>query len=970
MKSFRLIITLVSFFIIFSANPGFAQEKVTGLTISVQDDNVLLTWDEAPQNSNFTSYKILRDTPQGIFITYTPVNYYVEPFNGDHVFYQVFYDYENSYNPFDEVLIEDFESGNITLTSYPGQDHEPDRWELQSDTTFQGSDYALFVYGNTWKMQEISAKYLEYNTMWGIAIETYNGTGWNDDDGEIMGFGVGDGENELFYTFRGSQMADSTHWRNTFFWWGEERVWKFFYLPIGRDWSLAYGYEPYITSLIYVNDEDAANSNGGIYFDYICDVTEDMPLPPTVSVDYQLTGPAGLTVDFFADAEDPDSDTLLYYWEFGDGTDSEDQNPTHTYESVEAFSVQVTVSDETGLVDRASIELVPSFGGPNSSVRVNFVGDCMMGRRYWQESWSIIPNYGANAIWEPSLDILGNAADLTFGNLECTFSSDVSQTHPTKQYIFYGHPEYLNALVYAGFDGVTLANNHITDYMYPGITETMFHLDTTGIKHTGAGMDEYEAMQPMVHFSEGVSIATLGYCNRTGRADNLPPFMEAAPNKFGFTWFTPYAVEQTVPEAANLYDIVVVQVHAGTEYAITPDTTLGGDNVTRIFGEEPFPPTPLDDDSTTLDMQRLALDLGADIVVAHHPHVLQGYEVYNGKIIAHSMGNFAFDQYYFETFISMILYVDLTRDGIYKAWFKPVYIDDYYPGEAYGELGKGIIHKIADYSKDLNTVVMPDYENNIAYIALDDAQVSSYETVINGIIEFPLSGTAISDTSYPKDIGLEGFISSLAVSDSSPGFEVQFGREMLLIGNFEDEGSTVWEVDNYYETYDDQIVFEGDRSLKIYQYSTQNVDGQVFLGNRSPINHNGQYSVTGNVKGINARNARIDVKYYEGRTSGGGTDPVTIGEPITGTQDWTYFSADLEIPDSGNYINIFMENESPIDDEGYAWFDEVKLIRWEEEWHPLPTDVSYPNNYSFIRIRGLEPEDKAIEYELVYYNTP
>ena len=965
----RLKIALVLSCIIILSQAGIAQDEVDGLIIKIENGIVILTWDAAPKNSNITSYKVQIETSYGVFIHYTPVNYYTEPYNMGTVFYKVYYDYEGGYNPVDEVVIEDFESGNITLTSYPGEDHEPNAWTLTPDSTFQNSDYALFVYGNTWKMQAINPIFVEYNTMWGIAIETYNGTGGGNVPGEIMAFGVSDGENKLFYTFRGSEMADSTHWRNTFFWWGNERQWMYFYLPIGRDWSLAHGYEPLLNSLIYVNDEDGNNSNGGIYFDYICDITEDMPLPPTIAVDYQLTGPTGQAVQFFADGEDPDSDTLYYYWEFGDGIDSEEQNPSHTYETTGSFSVQATVSDETGLLDRASIELVPAYGGANSNVRVNFVGDCMMGRRYW-EPGGIIPTLGANAIWEPSLEILSEAADLTFGNLECTFADDVSQPHPTKQYIFYGHPEYLNALVYAGFDGVTLANNHITDYMEPGITETMFHLDTTGIKHCGAGMDEYEAMQPMVNFQDGISIATLGYCNRTGRADNLPPFMEAGPNKFGFTWFTPYAIEESVPEAASLYDIVVVQVHAGTEYSVTPDTSFGGDNVTMTYGEEPFPPTPLDDDSTTLDMQRMALDLGADIVVAHHPHVLQGYEVYDGKIIAHSMGNFAFDQYYFETFLSMILYVDLTREGIYKAWFRPVYIDDYVPNEATGGLGKGIIHRIADYSKALNTVIMPDYENNIAYIALNETQIIPSEIEIETFVQFAQIGTTTADTSLPKEIEENGFLSYIEALNGTIGLEVQFGRKMLYIGNFEDEGSTLWEVDNNWETYDDQIVLEGERSLRIYQNSTQSVDGQVSLGERTPLYKYQPHSVVGNIKGINARNARVDIVYYNSRTGGGSTNPVTVCGPITGTQDWTYFSKDLSIPDTGNYANIFMKNEAPIDDEGYAWFDEVKLVRWEEEWHSMPTEVPYPNNYSFIRIRGGETAEQDIKYKLVNYETP
>ena len=588
-----------------------------------------------------------------------------------------------------------------------------------------------------------------------------------------------------------------------------------------------------------------------------------------------------------------------------------------------------------------------------------------MGRRY-EEPWSVIPNYGADAIWEPTLDILGGGADLTIINFECVLSDNLSTPHPTKEYIFHTDPEHVEALIFAGIDGVTLANNHIMDYMEPAMIETHFILDTAGIKRCGSGMNDYEAMQPMVHFSQGISIGNLGYCNRTGRADNLPPFMEAGPNKAGFTWFTEYYLEQTIPQAAQLYDIVVAQVHCGIEYATLPDTSLGGDEF-----YEPWMPIPLEIDSTTLELQYMALDMGADIVVAHHPHVLQGYEVYNGKLIAHSMGNFAFDQNIFETFPSMILYAKLNREGIIHCYFKPIYIDDYVPNEATGELGMRIIDRIADYSKNMNTVVMPRLEDNIAFIALNEADIMPLIETHVDTIYFPPVLSYEPDLSYPMEVYYDGFLTSIeAVEGIAANCEVRFGREMLWMGNFEDEGSTLWDLDSDWEIIDNFITYEGEGALKLIRNAYQSSAVTVQLEKRFSFFEDEPYSICGRIKGINANNATVLQNYYSSRYSGGfvGTQPVN--EPLTGTFDWTYFHSDLDIPNNGYYGNIEIAALPPEDDIGYVWFDEFKLIRWEEGWHSVPVIIPQPNNYRFIQIRTSAPDSAqmAVKYTLTKYD--
>ena len=123
-------------------------------------------------------------------------------------------------------------------------------------------------------------------------------------------------------------------------------------------------------------------------------------------------------------------------------------------------------------------------------------------------------------------------------------------------------------------------------------------------------------------------------------------------------------------------------------------------------------------------LRHFAIDQGADAVIVHHPHIIQGVEVYNGKLIAHSLGNFVFDLNYPETFPSMILNSKVDQDSILTYSITPVYIDDYIPRPATGELGHYILKYIASKSKELNTYVSINRDINKAFIILDTLEMN------------------------------------------------------------------------------------------------------------------------------------------------------------------------------------------------------------------------------------------------------
>lgn len=179
--------------------------------------------------------------------------------------------------------------------------------------------------------------------------------------------------------------------------------------------------------------------------------------------------------------------------------------------------------------------------------------------------------------------------DLTIVNFEGTLTE--RGTREDKTFAFRGKPEYTKILTEGSVEAVTLANNHSVDYGSVSMEDTKKYLDEAGIVW-------FENLNTKVVEVNGVKVGLVGLYALNGSAEgNLPK-----------------AMEQVKKDGAEL---IIVQVHWGIE----------GDN---------YP------DESQVSLAHKAIDSGADLVIGHHPHVLQGVENYKGKMIAYSLGNFCF----------------------------------------------------------------------------------------------------------------------------------------------------------------------------------------------------------------------------------------------------------------------------------------------------------------------------------------
>jgi poly-gamma-glutamate synthesis protein (capsule biosynthesis protein) len=225
------------------------------------------------------------------------------------------------------------------------------------------------------------------------------------------------------------------------------------------------------------------------------------------------------------------------------------------------------------------------------------------------------------------------AADYRIGNLECPIAT-VGQPMDSKIYNFRAHPRVLEVLK-GRFDALAVSNNHSGDHGQAAFLETLDHLRQAGIASFGGGRDLNEAHRPLWIEKHGQRIAVLGY------NEFKPRGFEAGPHWPGIAWSEDSHVLADIRAArAAGADLVIPFMHWGWE-------------------REPEPT------ERQRRLARLMIDAGAAAVVGGHPHVTQGTEIYRGKPIIYSLGNFVFDGFELPAAkIGWLLRMTVDRGGV------------------------------------------------------------------------------------------------------------------------------------------------------------------------------------------------------------------------------------------------------------------------------------------------------------------
>ena len=201
--------------------------------------------------------------------------------------------------------------------------------------------------------------------------------------------------------------------------------------------------------------------------------------------------------------------------------------------------------------------------------------------------------------------------DLSVVNLECPLLygdcfKKIEKVGPNLK----GGIAAAKSLVYAEFDVVTLANNHIKDYGEEGINSTLDALKSNNLRWVGVGSDLSIAAQPLYMTIDKKRVALINCCEHESSV--------ATERNAGANPIDPVAQFNQIRTAKNNADVVIVVVHGGVE-------------------KMPYPTQRM------VDTYRFFIDAGADAVINHHQHCYSGYEVYNGKPVFYGLGNFCFD---------------------------------------------------------------------------------------------------------------------------------------------------------------------------------------------------------------------------------------------------------------------------------------------------------------------------------------
>jgi len=274
------------------------------------------------------------------------------------------------------------------------------------------------------------------------------------------------------------------------------------------------------------------------------------------------------------------------------------------------------------------------------TITIAAVGDVMLGSPFPNES-RMPPNDGADLLKDVT-PIL-SAADIAFGNMEGPITDGgVSEKcgtpkpgQPVRCFAFRMPTRFAKNLKAAGFDVMSVANNHASDFGDLGRASTRKTLDELGIKHAGSDRAQFSTTYLDV---KGLKVAFVGFAH-----NNIVPNVNDLET-----------ARRLVTEADKKADIVVVSFHGGAE-------GTGAQNVpkrTEIFFGEKRGNLPL--------FAHTVIDAGADLVLGHGPHVLRGMEIYKDRLIAYSLGNFATYGWFTlkaETALTIILEARLDKTG-------------------------------------------------------------------------------------------------------------------------------------------------------------------------------------------------------------------------------------------------------------------------------------------------------------------
>jgi poly-gamma-glutamate synthesis protein (capsule biosynthesis protein) len=327
-------------------------------------------------------------------------------------------------------------------------------------------------------------------------------------------------------------------------------------------------------------------------------------------------------------------------------------------------------------------------------MRLLFVGDIMLGRLVND----ILRGRSAEYPWGDTLSVF-RGPDFRMGNLECVISDHGAPWSATpKVFHFRSDSKNVEALKAAGLNAVSLANNHSLDFGYEALFEMMEILKQHGIGYAGAGENDEKASQAAIIDQKGRKIGIIAF------TDNEPEW-EAKSGKPG-VFYVPVDVRdpgaqklfRIVDQTKKKVDLLIVSAHWGSNWGYRPQPN-----------HIPF--------------AHALIDAGVDIVYGHSCHVFQGIEIYKGRPILYSTGNFV-DDYAVDDVErndeSFIFAVEITDGMLKNLRLYPTVIEEFQARLAKRDQSLAIAEKMKNLSQEFGTSFIWDKTKGYLSLILTD----------------------------------------------------------------------------------------------------------------------------------------------------------------------------------------------------------------------------------------------------------
>ncbi|RZQ54797.1 capsule biosynthesis protein CapA [Pseudoalteromonas phenolica] len=616
------------------------------------------------------------------------------------------------------------------------------------------------------------------------------------------------------------------------------------------------------------------------------------------------------------------------------------------------------------------IELTPKL---NNEVNVIFAGDTMFGRRFMDPSITTmgnsVPNLPDAMINQTnaataSIEITKAVAplfihsDFASVNLESPVLNQPISVHPTKEFSFFSLPETLEGLTSIGVDYVALGNNHVYDYQLTGLTDTIKFVEEAGLLHSGAGLNAASAYTPIYKNVKGT---TLGLVSATSiRGGDHEITYIADDTKGGAADLSDSNnLKAAINASVANSDFTVVQLHGGDEYSYAQTDYI--DNRFAFISK---------------------LDEKPDLMVAHHPHVAQGFAVYNGVPTLLGLGNFVFDQNRLETVLGLAVEVRVDKTQVPKvtsARAYPIYIDEYKPRLISGDLSNHLIKRVAEFSSNVTVIPKQGYAEIIFNEQLEASNKQQHS------IELP-AGEHIIDL---RDLApSQSFLTE--IESNKEVKQVTFGRDILAFGDFEDWDNDITQFElNHWDHSDEDVqpcltgAYKGNQGLCLSRDQYDNLSLRVPFKQTvrafpltpaddvSQVFH--EHTLFGYAKGINAGKLELDLSILTSEDSLVFSEQrLSIFE--AGDYAWQPFNLNFELPSDDNLLGpeklpprgmrFAFIHSPPQSGNAELQLDDIALISWQDQvqLNNRTWQTTQLHGKTFLRVST----DKAVRLNLTF----